>query len=392
MKIYIRGLYPCDCRKINVVHYRDYFEANGHRVVDSMDQSDLVLVWSCGFRADYRQNSISVIQELLKTGKRIVVAGCLPGIDYELLKNNCEGAALIKWADDHSAFDAFFQATVPMQTVQRRYAVPKLVDDLAAHRQRGGKGDFTFSDQFLKLFISEGCNCRCTYCSEKLTFPPYHSYPEDRLVAACREVVTASGHHEIMLIADNVGEYGLDIGTTLPQLMEKLFAIDPRIRIGIQNLHPQYFLKYFEQFAAFLKAGRVLHLRLPIQSASDAVLARMERGYTRADSDKVFGYFVANGFNDFSTDVIAGFPGETDDDFNQTVAFVESHIPTYVNLSAFMGSKGIRANSFEGQIPDEVKLERLRRADRIFSGLGIYCNTDFGELSNRRRRLINAAG
>jgi len=179
---------------------------------------------------------------------------------------------IVPWKNEEHVFSHYFESKVPLGMIERTYAEEKVVDDLQMYRLTDEKTDRTFSDQFIKLFISEGCNLNCSYCSEKRTFPEYASYDEETLITACREIINEKKQYDIMLIGDNVGEYGKDRGSSLPQLMRRLFFLHPDVKIGIQNLNPAYFIEYFDDFVEFILQKRMLHLRLPIQSASDEIL------------------------------------------------------------------------------------------------------------------------
>lgn len=392
MNVLVRGLNPCEGRKLNIQHYRDYLAARGCRVVDTIQQADAVLLWSCGFREDYKKHTLEVIAGLQAQGKRVIVAGCLPGIDPERLAEVFSGEVVV-WADEQDGLDRCFGPGATLEQTPRRLAVQRLVEDLAAFRKRNPQGEASYLDQFIKLFISQGCGCECTYCSEKRTFPAYRSFPLPELLAQCAEVMERTGFRDVMLQADSAGEYGRDIGSSLPELIDALLGLDPRVRVGVQGLNPVYVITYFEPLMRFLQSGRALHLRIPIQSASDEVLRRMNRGYTRSDLDRIFSTLDGMGFRDYSTDLIVGFPGEGEEDFLQSVQFVTAHVPTYVNLSRFMESATIPAARLDGKVPEAVKQSRIRRAVETFQPLGIFCNADDGSHArDRQRRIANGFG
>jgi len=391
-KVYIKGLHPCDCRKINIRRYVDFFENNGYKITSVFEEAEVVLLWTCGFREDYSDNSIDFIRNILKlTNVPVIICGCLPHIAPNLINefSNNKQCKIVPWKEEEEIFPKIFFSEQSLSNTKRNFVEEKLVDNLTKYRAEGKKPDRTFSDQFIKLFISEGCSLNCSYCSEKRTFPKYISFKQDELVKACKELIEERKQYDIMLIGDNVGEYGSDFGSTLPELMSSLFAIDSRVKIGVQNLNPYYFNQYFEEFDHFISLGKMLHLRLPVQSASDAVLQAMNRNYSENDIERIFSYFTEKGFRDFSTDIICGFPGETQEQFLKSIDFIVRHLPTYVNLSAFMLSSTIPAGEFSNQIPIEEKRTRVLKAEKIFTSHGIYCNTDAGSTSNKRRKMIN---
>jgi tRNA A37 methylthiotransferase MiaB len=389
MKIHLRRLNPCDGRKLNIDRYERFLLQNGHELVPDLDQADLILVWSCGFRQDYKEHSLAQIRRLADTFPGpVVVGGCLPDIDRTSLEAVFSGQ-IIPWKEDAALLETLFGRERPLAELDYAYAVGRRIEDLAAFRRDNPHGDATFMDQFLKLYISQGCSMHCTYCSEKLTFPPYTSFPEDRLLAACRDVIERTGERRIMLQADSTGEYGRDTGSSLRRLTGRLKALAPGVLVGMQNVHPRHFIEQFEDFEAMVGAGDFLHLRVPVQSAAPGVLRAMGREYGPAEIERIFKLFGRLGFRDFSTDIIVGFPGETAEDFQRSLDFILGHLPTYVNLSTFTPAPGTPAASMGGQVPREEAVRRVMAADAAFRASGVYCNTDGGDHSRDRRRRLS---
>lgn len=389
MKVYCKGLFPCEGRKLNLQHYIDFIKENGHEIVNTVSEADKVLVWSCGFRDDYKIHSIDLIKKIeTQYGKEVVVAGCLPDIDPDFLQENFHGK-IIRWRDDENGMNQEFGKGVELNQIPFKYAVPKLINDLNQFRKENPDQDASFLDQFNKLYISEGCKLDCSYCSEKRTFPEYYSFPLEDLYQECKKVIDLTQDYNIMLQADSAGDYGIDIGLDFPTLLDKLLSIDPKVKIGIQGLNPLYIIKYFDYMSEFIKSGRSLHLRIPIQSASDKILKNMNRIYTRENIDKIYNFLDEIDFKDYSTDLIVGFPGEEEADFNESLEFVKQHVPTYVNLSKYMESSVIPSYKLSNKVTEDVKSERVKKAHQVFTSLSIYCNTDGGETVKERQRRIS---
>jgi len=383
-QVFIKGLNSCPMRRQKLQQYRHFLTANGHEIVDNPRNSDVILLWTCAFRGDYRDNSISEIQRYQREyGSELIVAGCLPDIAPELLKENFPGR-VINWRDDEEKMK-FFGRKAELSQVPLIYTEKKLCDDASKYRKENDK-DATFQDQFLKLVVSEGCGFKCTYCSERLAFPPFHSFPEDELVEACRRAVEETGQLEVILLADNLGAYGSDISSSLPQLIHKLKGIHPDLKLALSNLNPAYFIKYYDDMVGFLHNGDIRHLNLPIQSASASILKSMNRPYTRDDIDKSFGLLNSIGFTEFDTHIIVGFPGETEEDFEETVQFILRHRPRYVLSSGFMESPAAAASRLPHKVDEETKRQRLHNAGARLRSVNIICNVD-GDTADRLRRL-----
>jgi threonylcarbamoyladenosine tRNA methylthiotransferase CDKAL1 len=282
MKVFLKGLNSCTMRKQKLQQYRDFLIANGHEISDDPNNSDVTIMWTCAFRADVRDNSISEINRYQQEyGSELIVAGCLPDIAPSLLRENFSGR-IINWRDDKERMEEIFGcAKLRFDQLPTVYVEEKLCDDAEKYRRENPDKDATFYDQFIKLVVSEGCQFQCAYCSERLAFPPFRSFPEDELVQACRRMVEETGQLEIILLADSLGNYGSDIGSSLPQLIRKLKTIHPDLKFALNNLNPASFIQYYDDMVEFLRNGDLLHLNLPIQSASARILKLMNREYKR---------------------------------------------------------------------------------------------------------------
>lgn len=257
MRIFLKGLNGCVMRKQKLKQYKQFLVANGHKIESNIESSNVCLIWTCAFRGDVLNNSISEIQRYKREYKsELIVAGCLPDIAPDILKKHFSGF-IINWRDDANKLDEFFGAkTQSAKQFTPVFIEEKLCDDAEKYRNENPDRDATFHDQFIKLVVSEGCNYNCTYCSERLAFPPYRSFPEDELVESCYRMIKETGVFDIILLADSLGEYGRDIGSSLPALMNKLKSIHPEIRFALNNLNPASFIEYYNAMIDFIKKGR----------------------------------------------------------------------------------------------------------------------------------------
>jgi len=390
VKVFVKGLNSCGMRKSNVQRYRDFLQANGHIIVNNPEDSDVVLLWTCAFRRDFRDNSLSEVKRYTKDyACELIVCGCLPDIDREMLNEHFSGR-FVRWRNDEKEIQEHFVARhKKLSEIPRILSETILCDDVEKFRRDNPDKDASFIDQFNKLFAAEGCRFECSYCSERLAFPPYQSFPEDALVESCRVMVEETGWLEVMLLGDSIGDYGHDIGSSLPKLIRKLKTIDPDLKIALQGLNPASFLKFYDEMEGFLQNGDIRHLQLPVQSASDRILKLMNRPYTRDDIDKVFGLLNSIGFTEFDTHLIIGFPGEMEEDLESTVRFVLRHRPKYVLMSGYMESAAMPSSRLPNKCDDETRRQRLESAESRVKAAGILCNTDNSRLSEDRCRRLN---
>ena len=318
-----------------------------------------------------------------------MIAGCLPDIAPKLLSEK-SSSRVINWRDDEDKMEEFFGANnVKLNQASNILVEKQFCEDTEKYRKENPDKDATFHDQFIKLLISEGCNFDCTYCSERLMFPPYRSFQEEKLVQACRSMIEKTGKHEVILMADSLGDYGKDIGTNLPSLIRKLKTIHPDLKVALNNLNPASFIEYFDQIVDFLKNGDIRHLNLPIQSASPLILKLMDRSYTREDINRIFNLLNNIGFKEFDTHIIIGFPGETADDFEETITFLLHYKPKHVLTSRYMEAPEMPSAVLPNKVDLKTMINRSQEAFKRLTGAGIICNTDDSDLAKDRLKRIN---
>jgi hypothetical protein len=229
----------------------------------------------------------------------------------------------------------------------------------------------------------------CAYCSERLAFPPYRSFNEDDIVETCRREVEQSGKRAVVLLGDSVGDYGIDTGSSLPRLIRRLRDMVPGIKLALQDFNPYHFIKFYDDMVEFLRSGLVVHLQIPYQSASDHILRLMKRPYKRSDLDKIFGTINELGFTEFDSHMIVGFPGETEEDFEESVAFAIRHRPKYMLVNGFMESPQMPAAKLPGKVDEETKHYRIREGETRLKVIGIICNADDSEYARKRFYRMN---
>uniref|UniRef100_A0A2K6CFE9 tRNA-t(6)A37 methylthiotransferase n=1 Tax=Macaca nemestrina TaxID=9545 RepID=A0A2K6CFE9_MACNE len=229
------------------------------------------------------------------------------------------------------------------------------------------------------ISINTGCLNACTYCKTKHARGNLASYPIDELVDRAKQSFQ-EGVCEIWLTSEDTGAYGRDIGTNLPTLLWKLVEVIPEgamLRLGMTN--PPYILEHLEEMAKILNHPRVYaFLHIPVQSASDSVLMEMKREYCVADFKRVVDFLKEKvpGIT-IATDIICGFPGETDQDFQETVKLVEEYKFPSLFINQFYPRPGTPAAKME-QVPAQVKKQRTKDLSRVFHSYSPY-NHKIGE-------------
>lgn len=403
MKIFFKGLNPCAARRVNLLQYKDYLVEKGYEVTDIPQEADYILIWGCGFRTDYRNNSISqakYYEELLGEKGEVILGGCIPDIDPNFIEQNWgEKKKILPWAKDYREIDKIFPqlGKISLENTKMKLVKQRLCKNANQYKIDHPDKDACYLDEHIQVYVSEGCRLTCSYCSEKLMFPEYNSYPMNQILEETKIVVEEfKGLYPeeevipIMLQADSVGDYGKDIGTTLPQLLENIIQMDNKIKIGLQGFNPAHFIEYEKEFIDLIRRDKILHLRLPIQNGNDMILKNMGRKYNVKDICRMFEIFINENFKSFSTDIIIGFPGETEETYCETINLILKYKPQYILLSAYMDFERLPSFQLADKVCQEVKLKRLKKASDIFIENGIYCSTDGGSMTDERRKRLNS--
>lgn len=213
---------------------------------------------------------------------------------------------------------------------------------------------------FLK--VQEGCNQFCTYCIVPFARGPVRSRPVDAVLSEVKRVA-AHGYAEVVLTGIHIASYGVDLGDGV-DLLSLIRAVDKvegvkRIRLG--SLEPLLLTEEFVQGLSEIKTF-CPHFHLSLQSGCDTVLSRMGRKYTTAQyAEIVKRVRRAFDYPAITTDIMVGFPGETEEEFETTLAFVEQIHFYQVHVFKYSRRKGTKADAFQGQVPEDIKTERSHR-------------------------------
>ena len=225
--------------------------------------------------------------------------------------------------------------------------------------------------------IEEGCLDACAYCSTRLVKGRLHSYPAADIVQQVKSLVS-DGCVEIQLTGQDCGCYGFDTGTNLAELVQQILVEVPgnyKMRLGMGN--PRHMLRYIDPLLKCFKDERVYKfIHLPVQSGSDSVLKAMNRKHNVQDYIDLAETFNKN-FPLFtlSTDLIVGFPGESEQDFQGTLDILEKTRPTVCNITRFVARPNTPAYNMAGAVPDEIKHVRSAALAEAFQRIATENNS-----------------
>jgi threonylcarbamoyladenosine tRNA methylthiotransferase CDKAL1 len=196
--------------------------------------------------------------------------------------------------------------------------------------------------------ICSGCLGRCTYCGTKIAKGSLFSYPPEKIKGEIKEI-SGLGCREFWLTGQDIGCYGFDIGTTLPELLEKILENQGKYFVRLGMMNPNHLEKIVEPLLNVCEDVRVMKFfHIPIQSGSDRVLSDMSRGYLARDFEKPVSRIRQNfPFCTIGTDIIVGYPTETEEDFEKTMELIRKTKPDWINVSKFTSRQGTSARKLK---------------------------------------------
>ncbi|ENO12440.1 2-methylthioadenine synthetase [Thermoplasmatales archaeon SCGC AB-539-C06] len=218
--------------------------------------------------------------------------------------------------------------------------------------------------------ISWGCLGNCSYCGVKKAIGSFKSKPIDQCITEFRKGLN-QGYKHFVINADDTGAYGKDIGSSLPELLDKITKISGKYEISIRNLHPKWIIKYIDDLEEIIKEYEIISVDVPLQSWNRRILKLMNRC---SDIEKIKDAFLRlhTSCPDLSinTEFILGFPTETEEEFKQNLDFIKESDFSRIGLYQFSCKDGTEAENIEPKIPQEEILRRLKYAKKFMKNIG----------------------
>ena len=356
MKILFISL-GCDKNLTNSEEMLGLLTRKGHEIVDDEAIAEAIVINTCCFIGDAKEESVNTILEMAElkkegTLKVLVVTGCMAQrYKKEIMDEIPEVDAVL----GTSSYGAIVEA---IEEAERgnRFELYRDINELPEYM---GKSILTTGGHVGYLKIAEGCDKHCTYCIIPSLRGNFRSVPEERLLQQAQDMADA-GVKELILVAQETTVYGTDLygKKTLHLLIRKLCQIRGIRWIRILYCYPEEI--YDELIETIRDEKKVCHyLDLPIQHASDAVLKRMGRRTTKQELIDIITKLRTE-IPDIvlRTTLIAGFPGETEEDHQELMEFVDEMEFDRLGVFTYSAEEDTAAARMTGQIPEEIKEER----------------------------------
>lgn len=352
MRIHLKTL-GCRLNEAELETWSQDFQQRGHQITQHLENADLVVVNTCAVTSEAVRKSRKLLSRAQRQNPqaKLVVSGCYASLSPEESAESL-GVDLVVDNRDKDRLVAIASRELDLHAMPEQATAPGESSLLSRGRQRA----------FIK--VQDGCRYQCTFCIVTVARGDERSRPIEQVVEEIN-LLTQQGIQEAVLTGVHLGGYGSDTGSDLSQLIRTILeqTTIPRLRLGAVEPWdlPQNFWDLFQD-------KRLMpHLHLPIQSGSDAVLRRMARRCKKEEFSRLVQQARAT-VTDFNltTDIIVGFPGETEAEWQETLNYVEQIGFGHLHIFSYSQRPGTRA----AVLPDPVARDVIRQRSEKLHQLG----------------------
>ena len=342
----------------------------GYEETSKQEDADIIVFNTCCIRENAENHAFGNIGALKKLKKQkpsliVAVGGCMTQEKgkTEVLKKKFPFIDVMFGALNFEQLNRLIteKKNSKKKVIEIRDEAGEVVEDVAPYRA-------SYPNAWVNIMY--GCNNFCSYCIVPYVRGRERSRKPENILVEVKQLV-ADGYKEITLLGQNVNSYGSDgsTGMTFAQLLDEVASIQGNFRVRFMTSHPKDFTKdVVDVMKKHDKICRLVHL--PVQSGSNAILSAMNRRYTREKYlDEIKMLREALPEAEVTSDIIVGFPGETEEDYLQTEALVQE--VDFASAFTFVYSKrtGTKASTMENQIPEDIQKQRIMRLVELVNAL-----------------------
>lgn len=350
----------CDKNRVDTEHMLTYLAESGYHFTSDPSKADIIIINTCGFIQNARNESMETILEMAEFKKlgsceKLVVTGCMPQKWISEMR---------KELPDVDVFLGINQYKNIAKILKKSYETNERIVEVGGEEKESFVKNriITTPKHYAYLKIADGCDNFCTFCTIPFIRGRYRSRDMKELCKEAKNLVDG-GATELILVAQDVTRYGTDLSEDgKPQLIElirELSSIKKLQRIRLLYCYPEFVSD--ELLQEMMDNPKLCnYLDIPFQHVSDGILKRMNRKIDKqgivslVEKIKKLPQFVA-----IRTTFMIGFPGETEEDFEELYDFIKSYPMLHVGFFAYSKEDGTPASSFPNQVPEKIKQKRL---------------------------------
>jgi threonylcarbamoyladenosine tRNA methylthiotransferase CDKAL1 len=381
MKVYI-DTFGCTFNQGDSQIMAGLLHEDNAQIVSNMEDADVIILNTCYVKQPTEQKVINRIKKVQEqfSDKKLIISGCMVEIDPDKLKKAAPSAGWIGPRQIKSTIDVVKScmsgktSRIIGHSDEIKAGLPKIRFDPFVHISQ----------------ICEGCVGRCTYCCTRFARGKLQSYPVENIKNEIESAV-ADGCVEIQLTAQDTAAYGMDTGGKLSELIKEITTIPCDFRLRVGMMHPKSMMRDLDGLIeAFMHKNVYKFMHIPIQSGSDSVLNHMGRDHTVAQYKDIISE-VREKIPEISiaTDIIVGYPTETDEDFEDTLKLIEDIKPNFIHISKYRH----RPMAISSSMP-EIDHNIMKKRSKVLNDLKskILYQNNLAEIGKVHEILITEKG
>jgi len=353
--------YGCTANQNSTEIMKGLVRQAGLNITNKPDFADIIIINSCIVKEPTQEKIRRKVSDYLKKDKKVILSGCMPRLNKKRLRK--ENLFLLDTSQIRNITNLLKEIkenNYSEQFLEKRNEIKLNLPKIS-------------SEKFIGITqISEGCFGECAYCIVRLAKGKLFSYPTEKIIESIKKDLE-SGCKEIWITSQDNAAYGNeDSKYLLPDLLKQILEFPHRFYLRLGMMNPNNVLKILPELIEIYKHPKMFKfLHLPIQSGSNKVLKLMNRKYTTKDVLKIIKAFRKEMPNiTIATDIIVGFPGETEKDFNDTMKILKKIQPEILNRSNFGVRPGTPAEKMKQTPPNII----TKRATKLMNFHLKMCN------------------
>jgi MiaB-like tRNA modifying enzyme len=367
-RVYIET-YGCSANKSDSEIMMGLLTQNGYSIADSIDSADIAIINTCIVKTPTAKRMERRIREIYNSGKPLIIAGCMAKAEPERIEKLAPKASIIT----PDAIDKI------VDVVKKTLDGEKVVVD-SEKKEKVLLPRIPFNKIISIVQISSGCLSACTFCETRIAKGILKSYRPSSIIERIKEDVK-NGFKEFWITSQDNGCYGFDIGTNLAELLNAIVKIEGNFFVRVGMMSPIHLIRrkdLLENLIQVFKNEKIFKfIHLPIQSGSNKVLKDMNRGHTVEEFLEVVDAFRKEIPEiTIETDIIVGYPTETEEDFEKTVDLLKTLNPDVVNISRFFPRPKTPAEKLK-QLPMEIVNERSKKIHELMRSISLEKNKKY---------------